>query len=175
MIKIGVGYDAHKLVPNRKLILGGVEIPHHLGLDGHSDADVVTHALIDSLLGAAGMGSIGELFPDTEMAFKDISSLKMLEDVAVRLSVFKINNVDAVIIAQNPKLVPYIPRMKENWARILGTGFINIKATTTEYMGFEGREEGISAICTSIIEQEAGTLRGREIFTRNFPRSGNMT
>ncbi|MDR1101623.1 MAG: 2-C-methyl-D-erythritol 2,4-cyclodiphosphate synthase [Clostridiales bacterium] len=166
MVKIGVGYDAHQLVPGRKLILGGVTIPHHVGLLGHSDADVLTHALIDALLGAVGLGSIGEMFPNTHPAYKDASSLELLAEVSTRLTNARINNIDATIIAQAPQLTPYIPSMRAKLGAILNTGRINIKATTTEYMGFEGREEGISAICVCIIEHNALSIRKREIFTK---------
>jgi 2-C-methyl-D-erythritol 4-phosphate cytidylyltransferase / 2-C-methyl-D-erythritol 2,4-cyclodiphosphate synthase len=149
MPRAGEGYDAHRLVGGRDLILGGVHIPHETGLLGHSDADVLLHAIMDALLGAAGMGDIGRHFPDTNEDYRGVSSLALLELVAgmIREQGYRTGNLDATIVAQRPKLAPYIPQMRENIARVLGisTGQINVKATTTEGMGFEGREEGISA------------------------------
>lgn len=152
-MRVGTGYDVHKLVEDRKLILGGVEIEHRLGLLGHSDADVLLHAIMDALLGAAALGDIGKHFPDTDMAYKGASSMKLLE--RVRELIFEagyvVGNVDATIIAQAPKLRPYIEQMEENVASVLGVdkNQINIKATTEEHLGFTGREEGISsqAVC----------------------------
>lgn len=152
-MRIGMGYDVHRLVENRKMILGGVEIPYELGLLGHSDADVLTHAVMDALLGAAAMGDIGKLFPDTEETYRGISSLKLLEEVGKRLedSFFLIENIDATIIAQNPKMRPYIDEMRQNIADTLGIAIeqVNVKATTEEGLGFTGRMEGIAvqAIC----------------------------
>lgn len=148
-IRFGIGYDVHRLTPGRKLILGGVEVPHSLGLAGHSDADVLLHAVKDALLGAAGMGDIGKLFPDTDETYKDISSVWLLEQVWQRLQEnnWRVNNIDATIAAQRPKLAPFIPQMKQNIAQTLQISpeRVNVKATTTEGLGFVGNEEGISA------------------------------
>ncbi len=148
-MKIGIGYDVHALVPNRKLILGGIDIPYEKGLLGHSDADVLVHAIMDSVLGALGLGDIGKHFPDTDEEYKDISSLILLERVYNIMieSKYKIGNIDTVIVAQSPKIAPYIEDMKLNISKILNTSVsnINIKATTTEKLGFEGRKEGIAA------------------------------
>lgn len=148
-IRFGIGYDVHRLTEGRKLILGGVDIPHSLGLAGHSDADVLLHAIKDALLGAAGMGDIGKLFPDTDETYKDISSILLLEQVWQRLIAnnWRVNNIDATIAAQRPKLAPFIPTMKQNIAQTLQVSpeRVNIKATTTEGLGFVGKEEGISA------------------------------
>lgn len=148
-MRVGIGYDVHKLVENRKLILGGIEIPHHLGLDGHSDADVLVHAIMDSIIGALALGDIGKHFPDTDAEYKDISSMKLLDRVYESMDKlgYKIGNIDCVIAAQKPKLAPFIEIMRESLANSLGAaiGDINVKATTTEELGFEGREEGISA------------------------------
>ena len=147
--RIGHGYDVHKLVSGRKLILGGVEIPHETGLLGHSDADVVLHALMDAMLGAAARGDIGKHFPDTDDTYKDISSLELLRRVKDMLKQdgYVLANADMTIIAQAPKLSPYIPEMRANIVRTLGLPdcFINIKATTGEHLGFTGRMEGIAA------------------------------
>lgn len=159
-MRVGMGYDVHKLVEGRKLILGGVEIPHTLGLLGHSDADVAVHAIMDALLGAAALGDIGRHFPDTDEKYAGISSMKLLEHVAQLLEQenYVIENIDATIIAQKPKLRPYIPQMEQNVADVLHIRKeqVNIKATTEEGLGFTGSEEGISAqaICalTSIYE-----------------------
>lgn len=148
-IRFGIGYDVHRLTPGRKLILGGVEVPHTLGLAGHSDADVLLHAVKDALLGAAGMGDIGKLFPDTDETYKDISSVWLLGQVWQRLQEnnWRVNNIDATIAAQKPKLAPFIPQMKQNIAQTLQISpeRVNVKATTTEGLGFVGNEEGISA------------------------------
>lgn len=155
-MRIGMGYDVHKLVPNRKLIIGGVEIPHTLGLLGHSDADVLLHAIMDALLGAAALGDIGKHFPDTDERFKGASSIKLLEEVGrlINEAGYKIGNIDATIIAQKPKMAPHINLMRENIADALNTDIknINVKATTEEGLSFTGREEGISsqAICLLI-------------------------
>ena len=147
--RIGTGFDVHRLVEGRRLILGGVEIPYEKGLDGHSDADVLIHALMDALLGAAAMGDIGRHFPDTDDAYKGISSMKLLDRVNNILAenMYSIGNADITVIAQKPKLSPYIEKMRENVADVLGIGkdLINIKATTTEKLGFTGRGEGIAA------------------------------
>lgn len=148
-MRIGMGYDVHKLVPNRDLILGGVKIPHETGLLGHSDADVLLHAIMDSLLGAAALGDIGKHFPDTDGKFKGISSLHLLKEVKLLLDKtgFSIGNIDATIIAQKPKMAPHIQLMRENISDILDINLdqINIKATTEEGLGFTGAEEGISS------------------------------
>ena len=148
-MRTGLGYDVHAFAPGRKLILGGVDIPHHQGLDGHSDADVLAHAIMDALLGGVRGGDIGKLFPDTDPAYKGADSLKLLERVAqfVRDAGWEIVDVDSVIAAQAPKLSPYRERMRENLAAAMGVPVENVgvKATTTEHLGFEGREEGISA------------------------------
>ncbi len=152
-MRIGHGYDVHRFAPERKLILGGVRIPYELGLDGHSDADVLIHAVMDALLGAAGMRDIGKLFPDTDPAYKGISSMKLLDAVMQRLSAadLRVGNVDVTVIAQAPKLSPYIPAMTQNLADALQTdpGRVNIKATTEEHLGFTGRKEGVAchAVC----------------------------
>lgn len=155
-MRIGTGYDVHQLVEGRKLILGGVEIPHTLGLLGHSDADVLIHAIMDALLGAAGLGDIGLHFPDTDEAYRGISSLKLLAQVRELLSEKKyvVGNVDATIVAQQPKLRPYIGRMQERIADALSISQdqVNIKATTEEHLGFTGREEGISAQAVCLLE-----------------------
>jgi len=154
-LRVGTGYDVHQLVRNRPLVLGGVPVPFDLGLAGHSDADVLTHAIIDALLGAAGLGDIGRLFPDTDEAFRDISSLVLLEEVARRLSAAgaRVVNVDAVVMAQAPKLSPHIADMAAALARCLGTapGAISVKATTTEHLGFVGRQEGIAAQAVALL------------------------
>ena len=148
-LRTGLGYDVHAFAPGRKLILGGVDIPHHQGLDGHSDADVLAHAIMDALLGGVRGGDIGKLFPDTDPAYKGADSLKLLERVAqfVRDAGWEIVDVDSVIAAQAPKLSPYREQMRENLAAAMGIPIENVgvKATTTEHLGFEGREEGMSA------------------------------
>ncbi|MDE6214589.1 MAG: 2-C-methyl-D-erythritol 2,4-cyclodiphosphate synthase [Lachnospiraceae bacterium] len=148
-MRIGMGYDVHRLVEGRKCIIGGVEIPYEKGLLGHSDADVLLHAVMDALLGAAALGDIGKHFPDTDPAYQGISSLKLLEHVAGLLeeSLFLVENIDATIIAQAPKMRPYIEEMRANIAKALGieTSQVNVKATTEEGLGFTGKGEGISA------------------------------
>jgi len=152
---IGQGYDAHRLKEGRKLILCGVEIPHDRGLDGHSDADVAVHALMDAILGALAVGDIGRLFPDNDMQFKDISSMLLLDRVMERVGEmgYCVGNVDVTIVAQKPKLMAYMPEMRENVAKALKVGVdcVNIKATTTERMGFEGEEIGISAQAVALM------------------------
>ena len=154
-IRIGNGYDVHRLVEGRKLILGGVDVPHSMGLDGHSDADALAHALCDALLGALGGGDIGAYFPDTDPKWKGISSLLLLKEVMrmCREKGFKLANADMVIVAQKPKLALHLPEMKENFASALDieTDHINIKATTTENLGFAGREEGIAAYAVALL------------------------
>lgn len=155
--RIGHGYDVHALVSGRKLILGGVEIPHSLGLLGHSDADVLLHALMDALLGAAGLCDIGKHFPDNDDSYKGISSMLLLEKVCelLKQNGYKLSNADITVIAQKPKLLPYINEMKANISRVLGCDQmqINIKATTEEKLGFTGREEGISTHAVVLIEK----------------------
>ena len=159
-MRVGIGYDVHRLTEGRKLILGGVEIEHTMGLLGHSDADVLLHAIMDALLGAAGLGDIGKHFPDTDEAYKGISSMKLLEHVAGLLEEqgYLVENIDATVIAQKPKLRPYIEQMEQNiaFALHINASQVNVKATTEERLGFTGREEGISsqAICalTTIYE-----------------------
>ena len=152
-MRVGMGYDVHKLVEDRALILGGVEIPYEKGLLGHSDADVLLHAIMDALLGAAALGDIGKHFPDTDPAYKGISSIRLLEHVGKLLDehCYIIENIDATIIAQRPKMRPHIAQMEENIAAALGIGTdqVNVKATTEEGLGFTGSGEGISsqAIC----------------------------
>lgn len=153
-MRIGFGYDVHAFAADRPLFLGGVNIPHTEGLLGHSDADVLIHAVMDSLLGAAALGDIGKHFPDTDPTYKGISSLTLLERTAeiLKNAGFSVGNIDATVAAQTPKLAPFIEKMRENMAHALKTDISNIsvKATTTEHLGFEGRREGISAysICT---------------------------
>ena len=159
-MRVGMGYDVHRLVEDRDLIIGGVKIPHTLGLLGHSDADVLLHAIMDALLGAAALGDIGKHFPDTDPQYKGISSIRLLEHVAKLLEEkgYIVENIDATIIAQKPKMRPYIAQMEENIAKALkiGNDQVNVKATTEEGLGFTGTEEGISAqaICalTTIYE-----------------------
>lgn len=155
-MRIGHGYDVHKLTENRKLILGGVEIPYEKGLLGHSDADVLLHAVMDSLLGAAALGDIGKHFPDTDEKYKGANSLELLKEVVkiLRDNGYILVNLDATVIAQKPKLLPYIEKMRENIANACEVDIsqISVKATTEEHLGFTGRCEGISAHCVCIIE-----------------------
>ena len=153
-VRVGAGYDVHRLVPGRPLILCGTPIPSKLGLDGHSDADVAVHALMDALLGAAGLGDIGRHFPDTDDKYKGADSMKLLAEVKGMLGEAVINNVDITIIAQAPKLAPYIDQMKQNVSRVLGIPVwsVNVKATTEEGLGFTGRGEGIAAMAAVSIE-----------------------
>lgn len=148
-MRIGIGYDAHRLVSHRNLVLGGCRIPFDRGLEGHSDADVLLHAISDAVLGASGLGDIGRHFPDTDHRYKDISSMVLLEQTAdlARQQGLACGNIDAVVVAQNPKLAPYIRHMENNIARCLHmeAGAVNIKATTTEGVGPEGKGESISA------------------------------
>ena len=156
-MRIGSGYDVHKLVEGRKLILGGVDIQHHKGLLGHSDADVLIHAIMDALLGACALGDIGRHFPDTSDEFKGISSIILLKRVLdlIQNKGYCIMNIDATIVAQKPKLAPHIDLMRKNIAEALNTDIdnINIKATTEEKLGFTGREEGISAQAVCLLEK----------------------
>ncbi len=155
-MRVGLGYDVHAFQSGRKLVLGGVKIDHPLGLAGHSDADVLVHAVMDAILGACGLGDIGIHFPDSDMKYKDISSLTLLEEVRKKMEEkgFSIMNLDSVLIMQNPKVSPYIKEMKKNLAGILkiDEADINIKATTTEGLGFCGREEGIAAKCIVLLK-----------------------
>ena len=157
MIRIGQGSDIHALVPGRKLIIGGAEIPHEVGLLGHSDADVLLHALVDALLGAAAMGDIGRLFPDTDERFRDVDSRALLREVRDRLTAagWRIVNVDTTINAQRPKMAPHIPMMVARIAEDLGIApdCVNVKAKTAERLGFVGREEGVSADAVALIER----------------------
>lgn len=155
-MRIGSGYDAHRLKEGRKLILCGVDVPHDRGLDGHSDADVAVHALMDALLGALGEGDIGRHFPDSDPQYKGISSMLLLEHVmnTVRAHGYRVGNADVTIVAQKPKLAAYIPTMRENLVRALGTDAVNVKATTTERMGFEGEEIGISSQAVALLIAE---------------------
>lgn len=156
-MRVGMGYDVHKLTENRDLILGGVNIPWEKGLLGHSDADVLIHAVMDALLGAAALGDIGKHFPDTDPAYKGISSVKLLTHVMelLRQHHFAVGNVDAVIIAQKPKMAPHIPQMRKNLAQAMGVeeDRINIKATTEEGLGFTGRGEGIASQAICLLEE----------------------
>ncbi len=155
-MRIGIGYDVHKLVEGRKLIVGGVEIEHETGLLGHSDADVLVHAIMDAMLGAASMGDIGLHFPDTNEKYKNANSLRLLAEVSefVHDIGYSIGNIDATVIAQRPALRPYIQKMREKIAEAVGTDIsrVNIKATTEERLGFTGREEGISAQAVCLLE-----------------------
>ena len=157
-IRVGHGVDVHAFAANRKLIIGGVDIPHDLGLAGHSDADVLLHAICDALLGAAGLGDIGRHFPDTDMAFAGIDSRILLRRVAEQLKTrgWRVGNVDATIIAQTPKMAPHIARMTAHIADDLGVAIdhVNVKATTTEKLGFTGRGEGIAAEAVCLIERD---------------------
>ena len=161
-MRIGHGYDVHRLAEGRDLILGGVQVPHSRGLDGHSDADVLTHAVMDALLGAAALGDIGRHFPDTDPQYKGISSLKLL--AAVRDLIYgkgyRISNVDVTVLAQKPKLAPYISEMEQNLSRVLGLepGRINVKATTEERLGFTGREEGIACHAVCLLEEDTARV-----------------
>ena len=157
-MRIGFGYDVHALCEDRKLILGGVNIPHEKGLLGHSDADVLLHAIIDALLGAAALGDIGKHFPDTDHSFKDIDSLLLLKKAKELLDAnnYLINNIDSTIVAQAPKLSPFIEKMRENIRTVLEIDIscVSVKATTTEQLGFEGRKEGISAYAAITLKQK---------------------
>lgn len=156
-MRIGHGMDVHRLVEGRKLILCGVEVPHSMGLLGHSDADVATHALMDALLGAAAMGDIGKLFPDTDDRYKGADSIRLLKEVINRLTEqgYRVENADVTIIAQKPKLRPYIDGMRQRLADSMGVSMdqVSVKATTTEQLGFEGEEKGITAHAVCLIEK----------------------
>lgn len=155
LMRIGHGYDVHRLVNDRRLILGGVVIPHEMGLLGHSDADVLTHAIIDALLGAAAMGDIGKHFPDTEQCYKDASSIKLLQEIREKLAVagFSIGNIDATVLAQAPKLRPYVESIRESIANalLIPVTAVSVKATSEEGLGFTGTKEGIAAHAVCII------------------------
>lgn len=175
-MRVGMGYDVHRLVENRKLILGGIEIEHTHGLLGHSDADVLVHAIMDALLGAAALGDIGKHFPDTDPEYEGISSIKLLEHVGKLLEEkgYLIENIDATIIAQKPKMRPHIEQMEQNIANALkiDAGQVNVKATTEEGLGFTGTEEGISsqAICAlTTIYENSVAVGGSESGCANCP------
>ncbi len=157
-MRIGQGYDVHALVEGRKLILCGVEIPHTVGLLGHSDADVALHALMDAMLGAAGLGDIGKHFPDSDEKYKGISSILLLKEVMKKIEEngYAVSNMDVTIIAQKPKIAPFIEKMRENIADATGVNAdrINVKATTTEKLGFEGRCEGISSMAVVLLNEK---------------------
>ena len=158
MLRIGHGYDVHAFADDRKCIIGGVEIPYEKGLLGHSDADVLLHAISDSLLGAAALGDIGKHFPDTDPQYKGADSIVLLENVVslINSKGYAVNNIDATVIAQAPKMAPYIQQMRQNIANALKVDidFVNVKATTEEKLGFTGRKEGISAHCVCLIESK---------------------
>ena len=157
-MRVGIGYDVHKFADNRKLIIGGVDIPYEKGLLGHSDADVLTHAIIDSILGAIAKGDIGGLFPDTDNNYKDIDSMILLKKVKdiLKENNYKISNIDSIIIAQEPKMSNYINAMRNNIANSLeiDVDLVSVKATSTEKLGFEGRKEGISSQALVLIEKQ---------------------
>lgn len=157
MTRFGMGYDVHQLAENRKLIIGGVEIPFEKGLLGHSDADVLLHAISDALLGAAALGDIGKHFPDTDERFKGADSLQLLAEVGrlIKAKGYTVGNVDATIVAQRPKMAPHIPVMRENVARVLDIAVdqVNIKATTEEHLGFTGNGQGISSYAVAGLEK----------------------
>jgi 2-C-methyl-D-erythritol 2,4-cyclodiphosphate synthase len=162
MIRTGIGIDTHRFEPGRPLVLGGVDIPHEEGLAGHSDADVLCHAIIDALLGAAGLGDIGQHFPDTDPRFKDADSIELLRTVVVFLedNGFRVHNVDATVVMERPKLAPYRDAMRESLAAAmrLGLGAVNVKATTGEKMGFVGREEGVAALAVATLARPEESL-----------------
>jgi len=162
-MRIGIGYDLHELVDERKLILGGVEIPHKFGLHGHSDADVLCHAIMDALLGALALGDIGSHFPDDDPHYKNANSLALLRTVngLIRGAGYKVGNVDVTIVAEKPKLQPYIDRMRMNVAGALGVdrSRVSLKATTNEGLGPEGRQEAISVHAVALIEPSTGTFK----------------
>lgn len=156
-LRIGHGYDVHRLTGGRELILGGVKVPFEKGLDGHSDADVLLHAIMDALLGAAALGDIGKLFPDTDEAYRGASSLMLLAEVAKRIAAagYAVVNIDATVLAQRPKLAPYREQMRQNIARALNVDVsqVSVKATTEEGLGFTGRGEGIAAHAVALLEK----------------------
>ena len=150
MARTGIGVDSHAFAPGRRLILGGVEIPHDAGLGGHSDADVLTHAVIDALLGAAGLGDIGQHFPDTDPAWKDADSIELLRHVVGLVGA--VEHVDATVMMERPKLAPYRDAIRDSLAAALGGASVNVKATTGEGMGFVGRGEGVAALAVATLE-----------------------
>ena len=156
-LRVGLGYDVHKLAENRKLIMGGVEIPYELGLLGHSDADVLVHAIMDGLLGALALGDIGKHFPDTDEKYKGISSMELLKEVSklIKSRGYEVVNIDSIVAAERPKLKPYIEQMRKNVAEILKIAVddISIKATTEEKLGFTGREEGIKSYAVVLLKK----------------------
>lgn len=160
IIKVGIGYDVHVLAEGRPLILGGVEIPYERGLLGHSDADVLIHAVMDALLGALALGDIGAHFPDNDPRYSGISSLLLLEQVVklIKTQGYQVGNIDSVIVAERPKVAPFIALMRSNLARVLKTdeSYVSVKATTTEHLGFEGRGEGIAAQAIVNLEKVGG-------------------
>ncbi|TVR71324.1 MAG: 2-C-methyl-D-erythritol 2,4-cyclodiphosphate synthase [Sphaerobacteraceae bacterium] len=161
MNRVGIGFDVHRFAPDRRLIIGGIEIPHHLGLDGHSDADVALHAITDAILGAAGMGDIGEHFPPEDDQWRDADSGELLQRALQIIGPgWKLVNVDLVIMAQAPKIGPHRNEMRERISALLGVSpdSINVKATTTERLGFVGREEGIAAMATASLTAEASNV-----------------
>lgn len=174
-MRVGFGYDVHALVTDRPLVLGGVEIPHTHGLLGHSDADVLLHAICDALLGAAGLGDIGRHFPDSDPAFKGISSLLLLRRTVSLIAErgFHTKNIDSMLVLQRPRVAPFIERMVENIAQAAGvpTSSVNVKATTTERLGFAGREEGIAAYAVALLEESQVETRrvpvARRLISRN--------
>ncbi|MGA2138590.1 MAG: 2-C-methyl-D-erythritol 2,4-cyclodiphosphate synthase [Verrucomicrobiia bacterium] len=156
MNRVGIGIDVHRFAPGRKCIMGGVEIPHDVGLEGHSDADVLAHAVADALLGAAALGDIGKYYPTDDMKFKNMDSMVIVRECAerVRQAGGRINNVDAMIIAQTPRMAPHIPKMQEILAKNMGVvaAQVGVKATTSEHMGFTGRKEGIVVVAIASVE-----------------------
>nr|WP_295945078.1 2-C-methyl-D-erythritol 2,4-cyclodiphosphate synthase [uncultured Agathobaculum sp.] len=156
-MRIGHGYDVHRLTPGRKCIIGGVDIPHETGLDGHSDADVLTHAVMDALLGALALGDIGKHFPDTDPRYAGADSIELLRHVAalVREQGYRLGNLDATVLAQAPRLAPHIRRMRENLAAAIGceVSRVSVKATTEEGLGFTGQKQGIAAHCICLLEE----------------------
>ncbi len=161
-MRIGHGYDVHRLVPDRKLILGGVEIPHSVGLLGHSDADVLTHAIMDAVLGALALGDIGKLFPDTDDCFLDADSIELAKEVAKRIAAenWCVGNIDATVIAQAPKLAPYILQMRTRLADTFGIDVsqVSVKATTEEHLGFTGEKRGIAAHAVCLLVQNTSSI-----------------
>ncbi|KAF0132957.1 MAG: 2-C-methyl-D-erythritol 2 4-cyclodiphosphate synthase [Candidatus Saganbacteria bacterium] len=157
-MRVGIGYDVHKLVAKRKLILGGVEVNYKKGLLGHSDADVLIHAIIDALIGAVGQGSIGDFFPDTDLQFKDASSMNLLQKIATILKEqgYVISNIDSIIVCQEPRLAPYISQMRANIARICGISIhqVNVKGKTEEGLGFTGAKKGIAAHAVCLVHKK---------------------
>lgn len=162
--RVGIGYDVHRLVPGRKLVIGGVEIPGDLGLEGHSDADVLLHAMMDALLGAAGLPDIGHYFPPSDERFRGVSSVALLLEVArtVEGDGWRVSNLDSTVVAERPRLAPYISRMKDAIGAALGidAGRIGIKATTNEGLGFAGRAEGIAAMAVALLQRGEEHLEG---------------